>query len=1061
MKPLKTALAIMALALASLDAQPSYTGPVPDGTVIEDAALRRSQYLDRVNEVIDWRIGWADQNLSGMDLRSVRAKLVRQQDLGLCSQRVIALMQSPGTGPFWMLPTVGTAFLGRGLLTTEAQAAILDTWQTTFQQRGDTENHFVMYYTSLYLMAQLYPDMPGSDWFSGKTSAENFEESREFLLHWMDVTTSIARGEYNSTSYIAEYAIPMIYLANWAEDPEMKKRGAMMLDWIFADLAVNSLDGMLRGPNSRTDDTAIMERWNTANSTFYTWLNFNACPPKPNFGAFGYEYAYLAANYEVPEIIYRIAMDRGEAFQQRDLKRSSTRFRRMDDPQPPIYKTSYMTEDYSVGSQPGGLEGGIQGHVWDVTWTVPDPRGFHNSLFSVHPHSSARALQVPLAVYPDTIVSLLYPGGKPSYDEPDKLLGNSPFEQVFQHKDTVVALYDIPDGTRYPQINGFFSKDLTDLTEDPSGWIFARGGATYLAYRPLAGYDWIAHRGYRQIPSTTSGRAYERVDTGSKVLVSPHLKNGTIVQAAAVSEFESFELFMETIRNLPLAFDLDPTPSLKMRTLRGEEIVCTYGDVPTVNGRAVDYSQWKLFEGPYLNAEKGGHRLVLTHGNLRRVIDFNTLSVVDTTMDPEITPAGGDFQEEVEIRISSSSPDATIRYTTNGSDPEAGSSLYDGPFTLTESGLVRARAFETGLEPSDTVTAPIEVWPTQNVGAGVGGGAGSVDFDAGADWSASTADDWITLSRSSGAAGASTIEFDLAASDRVGNRDGVIRIESTGGNVLWISVLQAGAEGAAPVNMSTRAAVGRGANILIPGMVLKGPGLTRLLLRGVGPGLEVFGLEGVLRDPGLAVYSGPDTVASNGDWEEGPEDLSGVFAEVGAFPLSSESRDAAAYIELEAGSYTLHLAGSDGSEGIALAEVYVVRPEAEGSGLVNLSARAVVGSGDRVLVPGFVISGDMNRRVLVRGIGPGLEKYGVTGFLRDPEIEVYTGQDSIGFNLDWEHSDPSALAMAFQEAGAPALDTGAKDAAILLDLSPGAYTAHIRSTDGTLGVALLELFFLD
>ena len=49
---------------------------------------------------------------------------------------------------------------------------------------------------------------------------------------------------------------------------------------------------------------------------------------------------------------------------------------------------------------------------------------------------------------------------KKSYDSPDKLVGGSPYEQIFQDQDTVIALYDIPPGARFPHINGFFSKDL-------------------------------------------------------------------------------------------------------------------------------------------------------------------------------------------------------------------------------------------------------------------------------------------------------------------------------------------------------------------------------------------------------------------------------------------------------------------------------------------------------------------------------------------------------------------------------------------------------------------------
>jgi len=48
-----------------------------------------------------------------------------------------------------------------------------------------------------------------------------------------------------------------------------------------------------------------------------------------------------------------------------------------------------------------------------------------------------------------------------------------------------------------------------------------------------------------------------------------------------------------------------------------------------VNGRTVDRAAWKLFAGPYLNAEVGSGMLTMTHGRLERVLDFNTLTITD------------------------------------------------------------------------------------------------------------------------------------------------------------------------------------------------------------------------------------------------------------------------------------------------------------------------------------------------------------------------------------------------------------------------------------------------
>ena len=62
------------------------------------------------------------------------------------------------------------------------------------------------------------------------------------------------------------------------------------------------------------------------------------------------------------------------------------------------------------------------------------------------------------------------------------------------------------------------------------------------------------------------------------------------------------------------------------------DIVCTFGKDPLRDGKRVDYSKWKLFEGPYLNAEKNSKKLEITHGRLKRTLDFNTLTICDAVI---------------------------------------------------------------------------------------------------------------------------------------------------------------------------------------------------------------------------------------------------------------------------------------------------------------------------------------------------------------------------------------------------------------------------------------------
>jgi hypothetical protein len=246
---------------------------------------------------------------------------------------------------------------------------------------------------------------------------------------------------------------------------------------------------------------------------------------------------------------------------------------------------------------------------------VSDPRGVHNTIFSVQPYYGTFELMMYFTEMPDQMPRAVTFQGKPTYMAEDKFLGGSPYEQIFQQDDALISLSDIPADAPFQQVNGFFSKDLARLEEDTSGWIFAQGGRAFIAYRPLAAYEW------RPIAS------------GGKRLFSPSGKNGTILQAASEREFPSWDAFKDAVRKLPLTIELVPTPRVEFTTLRGKRIECAYGAAPRVDDRTIDYAnQWKLFAGPYLNAEVGSGTLTLTHGRLKRVLDFNAVTITDSVV---------------------------------------------------------------------------------------------------------------------------------------------------------------------------------------------------------------------------------------------------------------------------------------------------------------------------------------------------------------------------------------------------------------------------------------------
>ncbi len=266
------------------------------------------------------------------------------------------------------------------------------------------------------------------------------------------------------------------------------------------------------------------------------------------------------------------------------------------------------------------------------------------------------------------------------------------------------------------------------------------------------------------------------------------------------------------------------------------------------------------------------------------------------------------------------------------------------------------------------------------------------------------------------------------------------------------------------VNISTRAQVGTGGNILIAGFVVGGAGTTgsdRLLVRGSGPALAAFNVAGLLPDPQLQLYSGATVLASNSGWG-GSSQIAAAAAAVGAFAWTDPtSHDSALLQTLAAGPYTAQISGASGDAGVALAEVYDTTPAASytlaSPRLVNISTRAQVGTGGDILIAGFVIGGTTSKTMLVRASGPALSAFNVTGPLPDPQLQLFGGSTMIAANDGWGGNAQIAAEAAAVGAFAWSSPTSA-DSAILITLPPGAYTAQVSGASGDTGVSLVEVY---
>jgi glucose/arabinose dehydrogenase len=252
------------------------------------------------------------------------------------------------------------------------------------------------------------------------------------------------------------------------------------------------------------------------------------------------------------------------------------------------------------------------------------------------------------------------------------------------------------------------------------------------------------------------------------------------------------------------------------------------------------------------------------------------------------------------------------------------------------------------------------------------------------------------------------------------------------------------------VNISTRMQVGTGENVLIGGFIVGGNAPKNVVVRARGPSLAAAGVTNPLANPTLQLVRSSDQVviAANDDWQTAPNAAS--ITANGFAP--SDANESAILVTLNPGAYTAIVQGVGGGTGVGLVEVFEVdHPERD---LLNISTRGHVSTGQDVMIGGLIIQGTGSQTVVIRARGPSLAAAGISNFLANPVLQLVRADGvTIAVNDDWQ-TGPYASAVA---ASGFAPDD-AREAAILVTLPFGAYTAIVYGAGGGTGVGLVEVF---
>ena len=457
-----------------------------------------------------------------------------------------------------------------------------------FRSRHGSENHALLFRTSRYLMAQALPE---SEFKAYSEKGEKLlKTDRAWLKHYIRFRARRGWGEFDSLCYFLPEWECLLNLCDYSRDQELRDLAGMMLDLLLADMAVDSLNGMYGGAHGRIYASHALDHA-SANTYPLQYLYFGSVDQEslmtPYRAAKKTLVDALVSSYRPAEIIPAIALKRTAPYENRERKHlHNTEDIMPEDPlRGSIRKYTFWTPGYVLGcvqkqdpyprSCPGKWYAHHEQHQWELTIGTRTT----SRIFTHHPGKQ---------------------GDEHGYWTGDLRCGCGHF---FQHRNALIALYDIPGNEPYTFIHAYLPRDSFEEIHEKDGWIFVREGGVYAGLKLLNGYTW-----------TLKGEWKDRE------VISRGNRNGVVCEAGPASEFASFGDFQKSLPGNTIEFSRK-NMSLTYTSARSGKL-----EIDTHGTRKLDSTDADLdypaYGCPYINSEWDSGIIGLTHDKKRLTLDF-------------------------------------------------------------------------------------------------------------------------------------------------------------------------------------------------------------------------------------------------------------------------------------------------------------------------------------------------------------------------------------------------------------------------------------------------------
>lgn len=463
-------------------------------------------------------------------------------------------------------------------------------------------NYRLMKDGSGFIAAEQWPEMKDAE---GLDSAGIKEATSKRLYHYFQTIVTKNLDEYNAPIYYITDVMVVRMLAEFAQDPEMRKRATMTLDWMMLNLACSWNQGYYISSAGRAKYW-----WSTitgpdgADTTTATgWLYFGGLRPiaarYTNPGA-TFWMAY-PGKYSVPEIIVKIARDRKKPFSELETVLSLGGC--------DIRKYTWMSNSYGLASQ------------WEKT---PNERA------SLYKETRRKMLKwisdKPASTFSPQQENMLRPYRPKDVTKNHFGYGENPFEQILQHEGTQVAIYSVPEKFPFHKLYVPFTLQGAILKRiEKDGWVACHGGSMLFAFKSLKPCAW--------------GKAQSQCD----ILWCEDRTNAWILETSELADFAGGGIDAELAKFLDALqkkTSIDAAglgknpPEVSYTSLTGNKLELkfrphgsVYTDQCKVNGKTVDYRSYPLLGNPWVEQQAGATDLTLKYGSQVRKYDFKNWQV--------------------------------------------------------------------------------------------------------------------------------------------------------------------------------------------------------------------------------------------------------------------------------------------------------------------------------------------------------------------------------------------------------------------------------------------------